>query len=111
MCAEVAGRGEVFELGGEGGNAFSFELNAIVKSVSFRDKKFLRSEMVHALISDIEMDGLKMLDIDSMIGTKRITRLKKFLEDYQSTWKTILDKLLSPVGDVLFYIVIFTLLN
>ena len=52
----------------------------------------------HALISYIEMGGLKMLDIDSMISAKRITHLKKFLEDYQSTWKTILDKLLSPVG-------------
>ena len=46
MCAEVAGRSEMLELGGEGGNAFSFELNAIVKSVSFCDKKFLRSEMI-----------------------------------------------------------------
>lgn len=46
MCAEVAGRSKVFELGGEAGNAFSFELNAIVKSVSFRYKKFLQSEMV-----------------------------------------------------------------
>ena len=46
MCGEVARRSEVFELGGEGGNAFRFELNAIVKSVSFRDKKFLRSKMV-----------------------------------------------------------------
>ena len=46
MCAVVAGRSEVFELGGEGGNAFSFELNAVVKSLSFRDKEFLRSEMV-----------------------------------------------------------------
>ena len=33
-----------------------------------------------------------------MIGAKRITCLKKFLEDNQSTWKTILDSLLSPVG-------------
>ena len=39
-----------------------------------------------------------MLDIDSMISTKRIICLKEFLEDYQSTWKSILDKLLSPVG-------------
>ena len=39
-----------------------------------------------------------MLDIDSMISAKRIICLKKFLEDYQSIWKTILDKLLSPVG-------------
>ena len=41
----------------------------------------------NALISDIEMGGLKMLDIDSMISAKRINCLKKFLEDYQSTWK------------------------
>ena len=52
----------------------------------------------HALISDIEMGGLKMLDIDSMISAKRVTCLKKFLEDYQSTWKTILDTFLSSVG-------------
>ncbi|PFX13260.1 hypothetical protein AWC38_SpisGene22675 [Stylophora pistillata] len=46
MCAEVAGRSEVFELGGESGNAFSFELNAVVKSISLCDKKFLRSKVV-----------------------------------------------------------------
>ena len=53
----------------------------------------------YALISDIEMGGLKMLDIDTMISAKRVTCLKKFLEDYQSTWiTTIQDKFLSPVG-------------
>jgi len=46
MCTKVAGRSEVFELGGKGGNAFSFELNAIVKLVTFCDKKFLPSKMV-----------------------------------------------------------------
>ena len=46
----------------------------------------------------VKRHGLKMLDIDSMISAKRIICLKKFLEDYQSIWKTILDKLLSPVG-------------
>jgi len=51
-----------------------------------------------ALISDIEMGGLKMLDIQSMISAKRITCIKKLLEDYSSPWKTILDKLLLPVG-------------
>ena len=51
-----------------------------------------------ALISDIEMGGLKMLDIQSMICAKRVTRLKKLLEDYSSPWKTILDKLLLPIG-------------
>ena len=54
--------------------------------------------LVFSVTPFIEVGGLKMLDIDSMISAKRITCLKKFLEDYQSTWKTILDKLLSPVG-------------
>ena len=35
-----------------------------------------------ALISDKEMGGLKMLVIQSMICTKRITCFKKLLEDY-----------------------------
>ena len=51
-----------------------------------------------ALISDIEMGGLKMLDIQSMISVKRVTCIKKLLDDYSSPWKTILDKLLLPVG-------------
>ena len=51
-----------------------------------------------ALISDIEMSGLKMLDIQSMICAKRVTCLKKLLEDYSSPWQTILDKLLLPIG-------------
>ena len=51
-----------------------------------------------ALISDIEMGGLKMLDIQFMICAKRVTCLKKLLEDYSSPWRTILDKLLLPIG-------------
>ena len=51
-----------------------------------------------ALISDIEMGGHKMLDIQSMICAKRVTCLKKLLKDYSSPWKTILDKLLLPIG-------------
>ena len=51
-----------------------------------------------SLISDIEMGGLKMFDIQSMICAKRITCLRKLLEDYSSSWKTILDNLLLPVG-------------
>ena len=45
MGAEVAGRSEVCEVGGEGGDTLSFALNAIVKSVSFSDNKFLWSKM------------------------------------------------------------------
>ena len=40
MCAEVAGRSEVFEFGGKSGDALSFPLNAILKSGSFSDKFF-----------------------------------------------------------------------
>ena len=39
-----------------------------------------------------------MLDIQSMISAKRVTCIKKLLEDYSSHWKTILHKLLLPVG-------------
>jgi len=42
-----------------------------------------------------------MLDIQSMISAKRVTCVvtcKKSLEDYSSPWKTILYKLLLPVG-------------
>ena len=39
-----------------------------------------------------------MLDIESMIKAKRVVCLKKFLEDYPSSWKTIFDKILSPIG-------------
>ena len=45
MCAEVAGKSEVFEFGGKSGNSLSFPLNAILKSGSFSDKKFFHSRM------------------------------------------------------------------
>ena len=51
-----------------------------------------------ALISDFKKGGLKMSDIESMIKAKRVNCLKKFMEDYRSPWKAILDKLLSPIG-------------
>ena len=52
----------------------------------------------HALISDIKNGGLRMLGIESLIKAKRVMCLKKFLQDYPSSWKTILGKILSPVG-------------
>ena len=51
-----------------------------------------------ALTSDIEMGGLKMLDIQAMTCTKRIICLKKLLEDYSRPWKVIPDKRLLPIG-------------
>ena len=52
----------------------------------------------HALICDIKNGGLRMLDIECLIKAKRVICLKKFLQDYPSSWKSILGKILSPVG-------------
>jgi len=51
-----------------------------------------------ALISDIDKGGLKMPDIESMVSARRVICLKKFLEDYPSTWKSILNSIILPVG-------------
>ena len=51
-----------------------------------------------ALISDIDQGGLKMLDIESMINARRVICLKKFLEDYPSTWKSFLNSCIFSVG-------------
>lgn len=39
-----------------------------------------------------------MLDIESMISARRVICLKKFLEDYPSTWKSFLNSHILPVG-------------
>ena len=44
-----------------------------------------------ALINDIENGGLKMLDVQSMILSQRVVALKRFIEDYNSPWKSILE--------------------
>ena len=51
-----------------------------------------------ALISDIDQGGLKMLDIESMINARRVICLKKFLEDYPSTWKSFLNSRILSAG-------------
>ena len=52
----------------------------------------------NAAISDVENGGLNMLDTESMICTKRVICLQKFLEDFESPWKMFLGELLKPVG-------------
>ena len=52
----------------------------------------------NAVISEVENGGLNMLDTESMIRTKRVICLQKFLEDYESPWKIFLVELLKPVG-------------
>jgi len=42
--------------------------------------------------------GLKRLNIESMITARRVICLKKYLEDYPSTWKSILNSCILPVG-------------
>ena len=62
------------------------EVSSILYSFIWNGKD---KERHHALISDIEMGGLKMLDVDSMISAKRLNnvlkeifgRLSKFLEN------------------------------
>jgi len=51
-----------------------------------------------ALINDIENGGLKMLDIQSMILSQRVIALKSFIEDYNSSWKNVLETLLGDIG-------------
>ena len=48
--------------------------------------------------SEVENGGLNMLDTESMIRTKRVICLQKFLEDYESPSKMFLGELLKPVG-------------
>ena len=39
-----------------------------------------------------------MVDIQSMIFSQRIITLKKYIEDYNSSWKYVLDTVLGKVG-------------
>ena len=71
------------------------EANSIFYSFIWNGKDKVKR---HALLSDFKKGGLKMLDIESMIKAKRVICLKKFTEDYQSPWKAIFAKLLSPIG-------------
>ena len=50
-----------------------------------------------ALFSDINKGGLKILHIESMVSAGRVICLKEFLEDYPSTWKSILNSIILPV--------------
>ena len=51
------------------------------------------------MISAVEKGGLNMLDIDSMVRSRRVICIKKkFLEDYKSPWKAFLNEILIPVG-------------
>ena len=67
------------------------EANSIIYGFIWNRKDKVKR---HALIFDIKNGGLRMLDIEFLIKTKRIMCLKKFLQDYPSSWKIILGKIL-----------------
>ena len=52
----------------------------------------------NVMISEVEKGGLNMLDIDSVVRTRRVICLKIYLEDYKSPWKAFLNEILIPVG-------------
>ena len=51
-----------------------------------------------ALINDIEDGSLKMLDLESMISAQRVTCVKRYVENFESPWKYVLDFYLKKVG-------------
>ena len=51
-----------------------------------------------ALINDIEDGGLKMLDLESMISAQRVMCVKRYVENFESPWKYVLDFYLKKVG-------------
>ena len=53
-----------------------------------------------AFINDIENGGLKVLDIQSMILSQRVIALKRFIEDYNSPWKSVLETFLRTVPTI-----------
>ena len=52
----------------------------------------------NAVISEVENGGLNMLDTESMIRSKRVICLQKFLQDYESPLKMFLGELPQPIG-------------
>ena len=71
------------------------EVNSIFYTFIWNGKDKVKRS---ALISDIDKGGLKILDIESMVSARRVICLKKFLEDYPSTWKSFLNSCIFSVG-------------
>ena len=71
------------------------EVNAIFYNFIWNGKDKVKRR---ALINNIEQGGLKMIDVECTINTKRVLCLKKYLEESSRSWKTILNKYLAPVG-------------
>ena len=53
-----------------------------------------------AIINEIENGGLKMPHLESIFTTQRISCLKRFSEEYHSSWKYILNFFLKKVGGI-----------
>ena len=51
----------------------------------------------NVMILEVKKSGLNMLDIDSMVRTRLVVRIKKYLEHCKSPWKAFLNEILIPV--------------
>ena len=52
-----------------------------------------------ALINNIENGGLKMIHLESLIQSQKMSFFKRYLDpEYVADWKIVLDTLLTPVG-------------
>ena len=74
---------------------FIKELNKELHSFIWKGKDKIKRSV---LINDIEDVGLKMLDLESIISAQPIICLKKYIENYESPWKYVLDFYLKKVG-------------
>jgi len=71
------------------------KVNEIIFSFIWNGKDKIKRS---ALICDYDEGGLRMLDIESMINTKKIMCLKKYLEPYPSPWKNVVDFYFKKLG-------------
>ena len=55
-------------------------------------------------INTLEEDGIKMIDIESMIKALRLAWLKRIFNNNNSTWKFYLIHLLKQLGDLLIFV-------
>ena len=56
-----------------------------------------------ALINNIENGGLKMIHLESLIQSQKMSFFKRYLDpEYVADWKIVLDTLLTPVGAHIF---------
>ena len=74
---------------------FIKKINSLLFSFVWKGKDKVKRT---AFINPIEKGGLKMPDLNSMIGTQRLMCIKRYLNPDTASWKYFLDFYLSQVG-------------